>query len=134
MSIVVRLPDAPRRVLKELCRDGATASVIAERLGVTRNTIDSQLRTIRKALEVDSNIEAVTRVLNGHVQVVGGRASLHPNGERAGRRTRVPVAHLGPEPRAVLLATGCCHRLTEDLPPRDVVTRLPSQVTCGGPS
>jgi len=118
----VYLPPAQRRVLAELRADGAPNRTIATRLGMGKGTVESHLSGIRRALDLHSSTAVVAHVLQGRVQIL----------DRPDKPTDVAPVHLAPAPRAFLLAAGCCHRLTIDLPDGDGLTRVPAKVTCRG--
>ena len=139
--VEVALTRAEVAVLNELCRDGADDGVIAARVGVSVWTIKSQMKAIRQAIGVANRTAIVTAVLHGHVQIIGRQPTRRGPRPREAEPSAPPLPpivqggqpsiHFGPPPGAVLLATACCHRLVEELPGDDSVTRSPDRVTCG---
>lgn len=122
---VITLTPTQHAVLDELCRDGADDADIARRLHMSAWTVKTHMSAIRKALNVTNRAAVVALVLHHQIRT---------RVDQPGNGSRTLVTHLGPRYGDTLQATGCCHRLTADLPPRHRITRNTDRVTCTGPT
>jgi DNA-binding NarL/FixJ family response regulator len=66
---VVFITYAQRAVIAELCADGASDDTIAERLGVTRNTIRTHLRILRQATGYHDRTALAVALLRGRIRL-----------------------------------------------------------------
>lgn len=123
---VVTLTPMQRRVLDELCTDGASNEDIAARLYVTPDTIKTHLRHILAATGAANRTALVVAVLTGTVCIA--RPVAAPPGDAGS----TGIVHMAPRGWPAMQATGCCQRITDELPARDRLTATAARVTCPG--
>ena len=67
-----------QRVVAELCRDGATNAQIAARLGVTEDTVKSQLRVAMGATGAETRTALALAVARGELRVLASSKPPEP--------------------------------------------------------